>query len=733
MRALMLLSLIASSAFAQWPSLSEPLPRQGNGDKDAALIVSIEDYAFLPGIPGAQENAAAWFQHLVKTRGIPVTQVKWLQNNEAALESIRKELKFTVSRVKPGGVLWVVFIGHGAPSEDGSDGLLVGADAQNVMESFSARSLKRSELLSALETGQQQASVVLLDACFSGQSPTGELLVKGAMPTLPERETQVRAKKPVVVLSAATSRQVAGALPGKEVPAFSYLALGGLRGWADENHDGKVTAGEVVGFTRSVMGTTLTGRTQTPTLNPETAANIAVGKAKAGEELPLGDIVLWLKGAAGGARATLEPAPDVKSTGPRVSRGAVKAVVGSLTVKTTPAGARLDLVDPNGQALATKAPLMKPDATPGRWKVTATLEGYVAQTRDVDVPPDDVAFVEMVLQKPASLEVTGTPEGALVRVKGPGGFQDEGGLPWKAEGLTPGEYAVSISREGYTGESWTGTVAAGQAQQVTTKLKRADAKEPGQQAGTSRVDSRTGITWVWMPPGSFEQGCVPGDSECDSDEEPARPKTVTGFWMAKTETTVKQFETCASAGRCSSEPREQDVEPVKTCNWKNGRSTHPMNCLNWSEAKAFCEWAGGRLPSATEWEYAAKSGQATIYPWGNARPDGTRANFCDKNCPNALVADVRKKWEDNKWIAYGVDDGFAGTSPVGSFRAGETKWGLADMAGNVWEWTGTDYDAEKKEVRGGSLNNTANLLRASFRSRDPPTNRPVNHGFRCAQ
>lgn len=310
----MLLSLIASSALAQWPSLSEPLPRQGNGDKDAALIVSIENYAFLPGIPGAQENAAAWFQHLVKTRGIPVSQVKWLQNNEAALESIRKELTFTVSRVKPGGVLWVVFIGHGAPSEDGSDGLLVGADAQNVMESFAARSLKRSELLSTLEAGQQKASVVLLDSCFSGQSPTGELLVKGAMPTLPERETQVTAKKTVLVLSAGTSRQVAGALPGKEVPAFSYLALGGLRGWADENHDGKVTAGEVVGFTRSVMGTTLTGRTQTPTLNPETAADISVGKAKAGEELPLAEIVLWLKGAVRGSRATVEPPPDAEFT-----------------------------------------------------------------------------------------------------------------------------------------------------------------------------------------------------------------------------------------------------------------------------------------------------------------------------------------------------------------------------------------------------------------------------------
>ncbi len=472
MRSLFLTGLLATSALAQWPSLLEPLPAQGGGEKDAALIISLEDYVFLPRIPGAKENATAWLQHLVKTRGVPGTQVKWLQNSEAALESMRKELKATVARVKPGGVLWVVFIGHGAPSEDGSDGLLVGADAQNVMESFSARSLKRSELLGLLEAGQQKASVVLLDACFSGQSSSGELLVKGSMPTLPERETQVVAKKPVLVLSAGTSRQVAGALPGKDVPAFSYLALGGLRGWADENHDGTLTAGEVVSFSRNVMGTTLTGRTQTPTLNPESAVNAAVGKVKAGETLPLVDILVWLKGSTGSKTAAQEPAV---ATGPKVSSSNVKPVVGSLTVKTTPHGARLDLVDPKGQALTSRSPLVKSDAAPGRWRVTASADGYVSQAREVEVAADDVAFIELSLQKPASLEVVGSPEGALVKVLGPG-FSNEGGLPWKAEGLTPGAYEVSVSREAYGTETWTGSLTAGQAQRVTLTLKRAERK-----------------------------------------------------------------------------------------------------------------------------------------------------------------------------------------------------------------------------------------------------------------
>ncbi len=563
MRWLALLTVVAAPAFAQWPAIDTPLPKQTGGEKDSALIISIEDYLLLPDVAGATENAVAWYQHLTKTRGVPASSVVFLKNSEATLEGIQDGLAKAVGLVKPGGLLWILYIGHGAPSEDGADGVLVGADAQQSTRQLYARSLPRTALLKALEGGKQARSIVFLDACFSGQSAAGEQLAKGAMPTLPEKERPMTMKS-VVLLTAGTSRQFAGPLPGEARPAFSYLALGGLRGWADEDGNGSVTAGELATFTNGVMRSTVNDRLQTPTLNPESAASVVLGKSTQKEALPLGDIVLWLKG--GGARATLEPAPDV----PRVSRGAEK--VASLTVKTTPAGTRLDLVDPTGQ-----------------------------QT-------------------------------------GPG-------------------------------------------------------------PGTTRLDARTGITWVWIPPGSFEQGCVAENSECDIDEKPATAKTVAGFWMAKTETTVKQFETCATQGRCGAGPRER-----ASCNAKKGRLDHPLNCVDWNEAEAFCAWAGGRLPSATEWEYAAKSGQATIYPWGNSRPDSTRARFASY-----------------------------GTAPVGSFRAGDTKWGLSDMVGNVWEWTATDYDAKNKELRGGAWPAEENFLRASIRNGNQPTDRNDLYGFRCAQ
>ncbi len=181
--------LLAVPAFAQWPSIDTPLPKQGGGENDAALLLSIGDYAFLPDVPGAKENAAAWYQHLTTTRGVPATQVTWLQDTDATLEGIQDALDELPKKVKPGGTLWVLFIGHGAPSQGGSDGVLVGADAQNVVRSLYARSLPRQKLLDGLAAGPHARVVVVLDACFSGQSGSGQQLATGTMPTRCPRRT----------------------------------------------------------------------------------------------------------------------------------------------------------------------------------------------------------------------------------------------------------------------------------------------------------------------------------------------------------------------------------------------------------------------------------------------------------------------------------------------------------------------------------------------------------------
>jgi len=178
--------------------------------------------------------------------------------------------------------LWFVFIGHGAPSKDGKDGVLVGADAQQDADSLYERSLPRGELLSLLSKGRQARTVVIIDACFSGRSPSGEALVAGLQPLVVTRAQPAGADKRLVLLTAAKSDQFAGPLPKsvKMRPAFSYLALGALRGWAaDEN--GKVTAGAVAEFARRSLSLDKT-RTQTPELSAGAPDSpLAVGREAA--------------------------------------------------------------------------------------------------------------------------------------------------------------------------------------------------------------------------------------------------------------------------------------------------------------------------------------------------------------------------------------------------------------------------------------------------------------------
>lgn len=125
---------------------------------------------------------------------------------------------------------------------------------------------------------------------------------------------------------------------------------------------------------------------------------------------------------------------------------------------------------------------------------------------------------------------------------------------------------------------------------------------------------------------------------------------------------------------------------MNRCAWKNGLLSHPINCVTWEEAAAFCTWVGGRLPTPTEWEYAATSGDPEKqYPWGESPPDGSHANYCNVNCPKALGKDGKnlETWEKRGWIDRTQNDGWAATSPVGTYPAGATPWGLLDMAGNL--------------------------------------------------
>ena len=154
----------------------------------------------------------------------------------------------------------------------------------------------------------------------------------------------------------------------------------------------------------------------------------------------------------------------------------------------------------------------------------------------------------------------------------------------------------------------------------------------------------------------------------------------------------------------------------------DGLDDHPVVHVNWFEAQAYAEWVGGRLPSEAEWEKAARGGlDQARYAWGNElTPEGEhRCNI----------------WQGTFPAENALDDGWLGTSPVGTYEP--NGFGLVDVAGNVWEWTSDWWDerAEARAMRGGSYlchDSYCNRYRVGARSSNTPDTPTGNLGFRVA-
>ena len=234
-----------------------------------------------------------------------------------------------------------------------------------------------------------------------------------------------------------------------------------------------------------------------------------------------------------------------------------------------------------------------------------------------------------------------------------------------------------------------------------------------------------------------------GSSDGLGNERYVHEVTVPTFDIARTEVTVAQYRACLEApAGCTSAPDAGDA-----CNW-GGKDTqdHPVNCVDWYQARAFCAWAGGRLPSESKWEYAARSGGLNqIYPWGDEPATGEYVVMNEDPC-----------------YSFGVPCELLRTSSVCSRPRGNTAQGLCDMVGNVGEWLEDDYfpsydpmysvsstgqghptdgtvwvDSPRRSWRGvrGShyTASSPNNFRATSRSYDDPLERRAHTGFRCVR
>jgi formylglycine-generating enzyme required for sulfatase activity len=245
--------------------------------------------------------------------------------------------------------------------------------------------------------------------------------------------------------------------------------------------------------------------------------------------------------------------------------------------------------------------------------------------------------------------------------------------------------------------------------------RRADGQKPeGLAAGALPVDPHD-VPMVLVPAGKFTRGSTLGE-----DEKPVRQIYLNAFYIDKFEVTVGQYASYLEATGMEEPPDWSIMNQPQ-------HRRRPVVNVSWEDAVNYCKWAGKRLPTEAEWEKAARGTDGRIYPWGNEAPTRLHANY------------GRKDWDDHHAL-----------TPVGSFEAGKSPYGLYDMAGNAWEWVfdwyGHDYykkspeknpigpaKGSEKVVRGGSWLYVSEFLRTAHRFNAQPMNRHFGYGFRCAK
>ncbi len=245
--------------------------------------------------------------------------------------------------------------------------------------------------------------------------------------------------------------------------------------------------------------------------------------------------------------------------------------------------------------------------------------------------------------------------------------------------------------------------------------------------GDTWTRSADGMAMVYVPSGEFEMGSTEGDS----DEQPVHTVALDGFWIDQTEVTNAQF-----AAFLNKQSNQMELDPTwlglesEDCmiereggeyQPKSGYTNYPVTEVSWYGAVAYCEWAGGRLPTEAEWEYTARGPDGHVYPWGNDAPTCEQAQFGE--CSMHTV-------------------------PVGSLPDGASWCSALDMAGNVWEWVADWYDSdyygrspsqnpagpssgEHRGLRGGSWHVGPGYVRSDLRYWAPPDALLFYVGFRC--
>jgi formylglycine-generating enzyme required for sulfatase activity len=282
-------------------------------------------------------------------------------------------------------------------------------------------------------------------------------------------------------------------------------------------------------------------------------------------------------------------------------------------------------------------------------------------------------------------------------------------------------------------------LSVGQVLQIPVNLVTPTATLP---PTSTEITDAKGASMILVPAGEFTMGndadnaleeCQKYNNDClidwFIDEEPPHRVFLDSFYMDKYEVTYALYKACVRAGVCSNARytiRSNDI----------GYANHPVDGVNWNDAKTYCEWRGARLPTEAEWEKAARGTDGGTYPWGEVL-DCNKANFYNSITYSLCTEDDSEE--------------------VGSYESGKSPYGIYDLAGNVSEWVADWYSASyyldlpkynplgpdsgvDHVLRGGSWSTGINesywsdgwTLRSAERASTGPDTALLGIGFRCA-
>jgi formylglycine-generating enzyme required for sulfatase activity len=604
---LALLSLASPRAqAATLPDFAEPARTGQRNPKDAAVVIGVENYTDVPDVPYARRDAEAFDGFARYTIGIPDERVTLLR--DARAYEIKNAVKDAGARVGAGGRLWVYFAGHGAMEPNGSRRLLLGRDASTDPEAFAQFAVAVDDVRTWATSGGGDVMLVV-DACYNGGGRTGEgVLTGGRRNIVPAYEVQSGAH--ATEWAATAPAELSAPLSPVSHGAFTYFAVGALRGWADGEvdmkRDGNVTAEEANKYVVRALRT-VQAQGQTPQMVSADAATLVL------------------------ARGVKELGPD--KTALLALRDALLVPVVSAPRSESGGSGGGDLAADIAALKRAKAMVAARDAKLAELSVAKAAEGAAAWRELSAVLSDGSAAEKSLVEK-----YIATWTAAKVWVD-------------DAEGRT--ERAVVVA-EVDGAKAWLGKYGKG--------------------SGSSDWTSPTLGAMKWIPAGTFRMGSPSSESGRSDDETQHSVTLTKGYWLMEHEVTQGEWQAVmgsnpsyftACGPTCPVEHVSWDdaVAFAKKASARDGVTYTLPTEAQWEYAAR-----GGRSG-----ELYSGSNEATSVGWISDNSGGTTHAVCGKARNGYGLCDMTGnvwEWTSDGYGDYGGSATDPTGAATGSFRVG---------------------------------------------------------------